>query len=357
MPISPPSVRSYSLTSPTATSLISHALDALRPHLPTSLPLYRRLQFGRFFDNASCLLTNVQLTEKDTTTTNTSEDEQRPWLIAFVDRSCRPETEVWLFGSWESKPPRVTDYEGWKDVDRLVLALVKTVKNLPVPTSIHQDVLDAQAATIENDDKRDAIGKSRNDYSSHAHNPDIVLWGAIHEQTAPIFQRLNVLSEQDHDVPNHTFVFDVASLPPPRPLPEGLRWGDMTPGHLALVRSRTQIPRQDRTLAILPSLAIYPTSSSDAASSVAPIAWAFIGLDASLSTLHVEPEWRGKGLAKAITTKLFEDKLSKFWEDGLEQIAHGYVTVGNKASEGMMRSLGGTSHWVCYWSRVDVSKA
>jgi len=72
--------------------------------------------------------------------------------------------------------------------------------------------------------------------------------------------------------------------------------------------------------------------------------------------LHVEEAWRDRGLAKAITTKLFREKMDRFWEEGVEQLGHGYVIVGNKASEGMCRSLGGRSEWQCYWLRIDLSK-
>ena len=81
-------IHSFSLTSKDATSIVPRALALLRPHLPTALPLFRRLQFGRFFD-ATCLLSNIDLSTNQ-------EVPPPPWALAFVDRSCRPETEVRL---------------------------------------------------------------------------------------------------------------------------------------------------------------------------------------------------------------------------------------------------------------------
>ena len=91
---------------------------------------------------------------------------------------------------------------------------------------------------------------------------------------------------------------------------------------------------------------------------VAPIAWAFTGLDASLTTLHVEAAYRGRGLAKTLTAKIFREDLAHFHtnDDVIDIMALGYVQVGNKASEGMCRSLGGKADWVCYWLRVDLSR-
>jgi len=110
-------------------------------------------------------------------------------------------------------------------------------------------------------------------------------------------------------------------------------------------------------MAVLPSLAIYPGKPGKVGhdDTEAPVAWAFVGLDGSLTTLHVEPEYRGQGLAKALTTKLFRECMDGFWEEAYRtKLAHGYVIAGNEASEGMCRSLGGRSEWECYWVRVDL---
>ena len=112
-------------------------------------------------------------------------------------------------------------------------------------------------------------------------------------------------------------------------------------------------------MAVLPNLALFPTSASASASqddTVAPIAWAFVGLDSSLTTLHVEPEYRRLGLAKTLTTKLLREEMDLFWADGMQRLAQGYVIVGNEASAGMCRSLGGRADWEVYWLRVDLGQ-
>lgn len=331
----------------------SNALAALRRYLPVSLPLYRRLQFGRFFE-ATTLLTNLSLSDQQSSDVPAA-SKDKPWLIAFVDRSCRPETEVWLYCSWESHDTDTNASTDGKEM-KLMRNLLQAMKDLAVPESIHQDILNAKATDIDSN-STDSVGLSRSDYAAHMLDVEIMLWGSIHERTLPILQRLGVADGERFKtaaVPNLMFTWDVDALAVSKELPENVRWGELESRHFPIVRSRTQIPRQDRTLAVLPNLGIFPASSEAPNSQLDPLAWVFVGLDGSLTTLHVEPEWRGKGLAKAITAKLFREKMGMFWERGLTKWTHGYVIRGNKESEGMCRSLGGRSEWDVYWVRVDL---
>ena len=68
-------------------------------------------------------------------------------------------------------------------IDALITELVRSMKDLGVPTSIHQDLLDFQA---QNDDDKDRVGFSRKDYGGHLADPNIMLWGATHERTVPV---------------------------------------------------------------------------------------------------------------------------------------------------------------------------
>jgi ribosomal protein S18 acetylase RimI-like enzyme len=327
--------------------LHKHALGILRSHCPISLPLYRRLQFGHFHDTA-VLLTNIP--NLGLNNTNSSPPDE-PWFLAFVDRASRPASEVWFFASWESSPsPPSPETEIQEHIDALLLNLYRTIKALETPESVHQDVLDAMEHDPEaSENSVDSAGYTRADYIGHGLDSDIMLWASIHERTVFMMQRLNVLTGM-MVVPNHMFLWDVDNLPryDERPLPEGLRWGELGREHFALVRSRTQIPRQDRTLALLPNVGIFEEKSGK------PVSWVFGGQDASLTTLHVESEYRRKGFAKAVSAKLFREKMDLFWEEGMPRFGHGYVVDGNKESEGMCRSMGGESRWHVYWIRVGL---
>ena len=129
-------------------------------------------------------------------------------------------------------------------------------------------------------------------------------------------------------------------------------YGKLDPRDYQLVRSRTQIPRQDRTLRKLCNIAVYPKDSESTVP--APIAWAFLGLDASLTTLHVEPEYRGLGLAKSLSLQLFGDDMDSFWQHNPDQVkderqsllteryGHADVATDNGPSNGVCKSLGGS---------------
>jgi GNAT superfamily N-acetyltransferase len=337
----PSTIHKHHLTGKESKQTIKHGLDVLRPHLPVCLPLYRRLQFGRFFD-ATVLLTNISDLER-----RYPEQDSLPehWLLAFVDRSCRPETEVWLYASWEDGP---TTANLSVETDELLHSLLRAMKDLGAPPSIHGNPTGTSSNGATD---TDSAGLSRSDYGGHAADPNVMLWGSIHERTVRLLQDLGVLTTRFKAaiVPNHCFIWQVDSMKryDQRALPAGLKWGELQREHFELVRSRTAIPRQDRTLAVLANLGIFHEKDE-------PVSWAFVGLDSSLTTLHVEPEYRGQGLAKAITTKLFREKMDLFWEDGHSRQAHGYVIDGNKESEGMCRSLGGSSRWQVYWLRVDL---
>ena len=355
--IPPPSnettIYTYHLTSPPGPAHRTRDMLArLRPHLPSSLPLYRRLQTGRFSDT-SLALSNLDLDQAPAPAPDpaAADGGTTPEIFAFVDRGARPETEVYLFGSWESGGEAEGAHDGRSD--GLVRALVRAMERSRGRTWCCA----ADGARAETLAENQGPGRySRDEYGGHAGDPNIMLWGAVHERTAKVLRRLGVVAEQFKTSlhPNHTFVFELDAMPPARPLPEGLVWGELPAKHLGLVRSRTQIPRQEKTLASLPRLAVYQSSDSDGP----PIAWAFVGLDGSLTTLHVEEAWRGKGIAKVVTHKLFHECMYRFWDDdGGKRIAHGYVMDGNEASANMCRSLGGKDRWRTYWVRVDLGKA
>jgi GNAT superfamily N-acetyltransferase len=148
------------------------------------------------------------------------------------------------------------------------------------------------------------------------------------------------------------FVFKLQDLPSVKELPKGLRWGEMRERDLPIVQARTSIPRATRTLMSLKSKGVFEKSEDRA------VAWTFLGLDGSLTTLHTEPEWRGKGIAKAVATGLIREYAPGLAVDGEGNAwSHADVYVGNAQSESVCKSLGGKVMWEHYWVRIDLSKA
>ncbi|KAJ5460074.1 uncharacterized protein N7458_001626 [Penicillium daleae] len=175
------------------------------------------------------------------------------------------------------------------------------------------------------------------------------------------------------------------------PLPAGYRFNDrcgrvgVLPSQLDLVQSRTHIPRPRRQLETLPSVAIYsdtqPSSDVDvtpedpgsvpvkeAGEDEMPIAWAFLGVDGAVATLHVEPEHRGRGLALSLSKEVMrrgmaaegvfgakklgivDEETRAFVEDWVHAEVAGY----NKASNRVMEKIGGTILTTVLWTVIEL---
>lgn len=110
-------------------------------------------------------------------------------------------------------------------------------------------------------------------------------------------------------------------------LPPGYAFGKLGgDDELRLTIARTAIPKTVTTLAQLGNLGVryIPKASNITATATTTptptpagsetdrekpqgelVAWAFLGVDGSLTSLHVEPAHRGQGLAKAVSRRLF----------------------------------------------------
>ncbi|RAK86906.1 hypothetical protein BO79DRAFT_246548 [Aspergillus costaricaensis CBS 115574] len=132
-------------------------------------------------------------------------------------------------------------------------------------------------------------------------------------------------------------------------LPPGFHFSDgcIPRKNLGLVRSRTVIPRSEETLAKLRSCAVY----GDGDVTQTPVAWAFLGTDGSLATLHVEEEVRGLGLAGVVGREVMRRGIEE--DEGLNDgWMHSNAAEDNLASRRVMEKLGGTVGWtIMFFSR------
>ncbi|OQV03298.1 hypothetical protein CLAIMM_08351 [Cladophialophora immunda] len=170
------------------------------------------------------------------------------------------------------------------------------------------------------------------------------------------------------------------------PLPPDYHFGPMRPSHLQTVLDRTPIPRTLDTLRQYVSLGLFHGDSQ-------PVGWGFLGKDASLSSLHTEPEHRGRGLAVALGRELLRRQhvvvsrsaaataAEKGGEGRLEGAAtesttttttttktatsnihrrytwaHADVSRSNTASRRVMEKLGGRPLWMVMWTEMDIEK-
>ncbi|KAI3342808.1 hypothetical protein F4824DRAFT_120496 [Ustulina deusta] len=150
------------------------------------------------------------------------------------------------------------------------------------------------------------------------------------------------------------WVFEVGQLPdvglPDVLGDDGRRWvwDVVRREDIAFTISRTQIPRRERTMKLLPSTALYLDDGT-------PIAWAFLGPDSSLSSLHCEEPYRGRGIAKALAAKVLREHLTDYSDDA----CYGWADVApdNIQSQGVCRSLKGQARWQISWSRLNLDQS
>ncbi|KAJ6061210.1 Acyl-CoA N-acyltransferase [Penicillium canescens] len=169
------------------------------------------------------------------------------------------------------------------------------------------------------------------------------------------------------------------------PLPKGYRYCDkrgrfgVLYSQLDLIQSRTHIPRSKEQLSSIPSVVIYHDSGkeenvhgcsgssccSSKETDEMPIAWAFLGLDGALATLHVEPGHRGQGLAPCLSVETMRRGMdldgifSAKGEDEkvqnhLREWVHADVAQYNMASRRVMEKVGGEILSTVMWTAIEL---
>lgn len=227
-----------------STELPESTYSLLVSHLPHSLALLRRIQFmnipGGKTDN-SHILTFIDRVFSEA------------FVVAYLDFSRGPETEMWLYSS---------------------------VERGSLPSEVEAQC-EAQIIQVL---KR--VGEIEQGYVSKRETPGVVLIGSLHERVLEVTRKWKAVSTvRPLTEPYYKYIFRSEDLPERKELGgegEGLKWGRIGRENIPLVLSRTAIPRKERTLTLLPSASIIPRGSSS------PIAWGFLGADASLTSLHVE---------------------------------------------------------------------
>ncbi|CAO2656694.1 Nn.00g054970.m01.CDS01 [Neocucurbitaria sp. VM-36] len=329
--------------------------NALKAALPYSINLVYRTQHPNRTKDAHILSTFSPSVAKT----------PQCWAAAYIDRSMRPETELWIFTLGESPnhhsaPPSSKEQEFCATCRRAVLSLLDYMATLPIP-SLHPDNLPALELAKEHEKQHPtprpdgSYALSPGAYMRHLLLPKVVTLGCCHQAVVQICREVGILRPEfpGVDADLNKFLFKLNNLPELRELPEGLRWGELRERDIDVVKARTSIPRSTRTLLSLNRVGVFEEETDT------PVAWTFLGLDGSLTTLHTEEEYRGKGIAKAVAAKIFRQYAPGLAVDEVGNTAwsHADVYVGNMQSESVCRSLGGKAMWRCYWVRIDLEKA
>ncbi|KAK8140268.1 hypothetical protein PG984_000334 [Apiospora sp. TS-2023a] len=323
-------------------------LRLLSAHLPHSLSLLRRLQFTKFpggvteharilfASDAALLLPHPSLNGIGVAT-----DEHRSFSAAYLDISRGPETQMWMYSTLERC--------GHNSADRDE----KTMEQ-------RQNALGHAVSVLR------TIRRLKNEYAAvPSHSSPLgpcVLAGTLSEALRIALQDEAGIASGNVS-PYDKWLLDVRNLPPPADEREGrplldpwMRWGVVRREDIPLVliqsdarqhnKESNRIMKEWRTVKLLPSMAITLEDGT-------PIAWCFLGPDASLSSLHCEEPYRGRGFAKAVAVKLLKERLRDYGgEDSTLCCAE--VAQDNPSSQGVCKSLGGKIGWTVSWSTIDL---
>ncbi|KAI0383956.1 hypothetical protein F5Y04DRAFT_250102 [Hypomontagnella monticulosa] len=306
-------------------------------HLPHALPLLRRLRFTRFpggITASSRILFSCPSPSPSSSALSGTHDG--PFAAAYLDLSRGPETELWLYASLECRP------------DYLAVAASVGLAGTQAKAQVEggKGVANEEASAVCAHAILREVRRQRDAYSEERRALATVVAGTLSEtlRMALLNQGVVFADVSVYD----KWMFRVDGLPDVRsPLEEGMRWDKFHREDIPLMLSRTNINRKERTIVLLPSMAVYRDDNT-------PVAWAIMGPDSSLSGLHCEEEFRGKGFAKAVAVKILRERLKDYDDDG-----HCWADVApdNTQSQGVCKSLGGKVAWAISWSRIDLDRS
>ncbi|CBF69640.1 hypothetical protein AN6353.2 [Aspergillus nidulans FGSC A4] len=306
-------------------------LTYLSSHLPRSGPLFRRIQHHI---NSPSPSSTARVLASFSEEENLIPDSgaKQPWIIAYTDIHRGPDTQVWVFSSLESKPKHaiteperriaksqllsfftfirthlVPPYLDWVSSTQPVHKTeveetgVKKIPPHPLPSvllgSVHELVI-GLIVELAGEEKRLRIHRGQNVFYAKYCFP------------SSSFEHEDVYTKQLEEL-GYTFTDSIG------------RYG-ITERHIPLVKSRTNIPRSTEALLAMGGVALFHSSPSPSRphegpvkqsvqdAEEMPIAWAFLGFDGSLSSLHVEPEHRGRGLAVAVGREVMKRGVNVF---------------------------------------------
>lgn len=333
----------------TATSPVLQSV--LHTTLPYSINLVYRTQHPNRTKDAHILATFPENAE-------TTQPIPECWAAAYLDRSMRPETELWIFATGEMPGHSTTTEEQFcPTCKEAILSLISYMSTLPTPPLLpeNQKALDlAKQHEKEFPETGPDVRypPSPGAYTRHLLLPNVVSLGAVHDRVAQICQDTHLTCPQFPGLESRLtkFLFRISDLPRQEPLPSGYQWTEMNELDLDFIQSRTPIPRPRHTLLSMKNVAVSETETNKV------VAWVFLGLDGSLTTLHVEAEHRGRRIAKAIVSRLLRQYANGLAVDGDgNSWAHADVYDGNIQGGAVCRGLGASKTWPIFWIRIQLA--
>ncbi|KAI1281007.1 hypothetical protein F5Y07DRAFT_396044 [Xylaria sp. FL0933] len=302
-----------------------------RSHRLLTLPLIRRLQFAAKFpggitEHARILwCSRVALEEhpllgarqRDSGEVGVVEgakdeegEKEVPFAAVYLDFSRGPETELWIYSSMERRFYGTEDGLGREKEE-------SKEKGEKEPSNLEREEIACAVVLLREVKRQQDLYFVPGSPQAAEREFQTILIGNLNEVlrerlVAPDV-RMDIVSTGLYD----KWIFEVGKLPDVK-LPEVLigsdgegrrwAWDIVRKEDVAFTISRTKIPRKERTMKLLSSKALYLDDGK-------PIAWAFLGPDSSLSSLHCEEAYRGRGIAKAVAVRVLRDHLKDYGGD------------------------------------------
>jgi len=365
-----------------STQQIHLLLRALHTYLPYSLPLYRRLQFhlrrlnppfAQVFDAfpSSHPLSNERLSAEQWLSVASKQKqttEQIPWICSHIDLSAAGQTQVWVFANWEHPEIQKEEptAEGLEMRRQLLQALFEKIYDRDVPL--------IPVTGPKGWLKVKKVGREDIPFSRTR-----VLFGALNLCVRSLIPQGSGERLDDGtlhylfpggkviirvDEPYMKYLFPTRSphqsleeqngTESRMALPPGYSFGPVQYQYLSMVLDRTSIPRGLDTMASFFNIGLFYNQEPT------PVGWGFLGKDASLTSLHTEPEHRGKSLAVLLSKELFRQQNEHFrtlGDEGKDDEvfwAHADVAESNMASRKVMEKIGGKVEWQTCWIEVEL---
>lgn len=353
-------------------------LPALESHLPSSLPILRRIQY----DIAHPRQTAYYVASANITQHSNDPKIQEPWIAAYINLFTGHETQAWIYSSLEVEVPpvehtinsnsdeEIRDFSSISS-ERQDIAR-KQIWNLL--QFIHRELMPeyiSHLSKAENQQQTTQVPEQKIKVIPK-HNPPSILLGSLHTGLIKLLSTNNSYTNAQFrpglkvyrydTLPYVKYIFapdifQTENDEKSNPLPEGYYYGSegLKAEHVDLVKSRTHIPRERETLLAMPSVVVYQHNAAEA-----PIAWGFLAFDGSLATLHVEPAHRGKGIAATLSREIMRRGMmgSGVYGGAAKELgfAHADVAKDNMASRKVMEKVGGGKgwRWSVTWSVVEV---
>ncbi|EHK26809.1 uncharacterized protein TRIVIDRAFT_217419 [Trichoderma virens Gv29-8] len=293
-------------------------VELLTLDLPYSLPLLRRLQSTKFNHGTSAHARIVFVSDTALSPQEQLDQNQfKTYSAAYLDFS-KEETQMYIYSNLEHQRNR--------------------------DDASNRHLYELQLAEMV-----DEVVRLRNEYKQELlfTDPDRILIGSLHSDVRSILEKFEGRVESRPSGLYDKWLMRREELPLlDETLPSGMYWDSATLDDCRLVVSRTDIPRTAQTLVNLPNLMVKRKDKT-------PIAWALLGTDGSLISVHVEEPYRRQGLAKKLATKLLREKSSQFGDDGW---LCADVSPSNVSSRAMCKSLNGKPDWVVSWICLILSE-